>query len=402
MYTVGIDVSKGKSMISVMRPGGEEVLRPFEVHHTSHDLTLLCDKLKSLGDETRVVMEATGSYHLPIAWLLDHEGFYVSVVNPILIHGYGNNSIRRGKTDRKDALKIAGYGLQYWNELPRYMPQDPARQLLKTCYRQYQEYSKTSSVFKNSLISLMDLYFPGVNDLFTSPVRPDGSQKWIDFVAAFGHCDCVRSLSERAFITRYQRWCAKHSYQFSPDKAKKIHAFALNCVAVSPNSKTVRILVDTAVSQLRTNLISLAAVRAQMQALASSLPEYPVVMSMFGAGPSLGPQLMAEIGDVRRFHSKKALVAFAGIDAPPCQSGQVNVLSRSISKRGSPALRRTLFLVMNVINMCSPAEDPVYQYMAKKRSEGKKYQVYMMASANKFLRRYYASVNAYLGTLGSN
>ena len=60
------------------------------------------------------------------------------------------------------------------------------------------------------------------------------------------------------------------------------------------------------------------------------------------------------------------------------------------------------FLVMNVINMCSPAEDPVYQYMAKKRSEGKKYQVYMMASANKFLRRYYASVNAYLGTLGSN
>jgi len=57
---------------------------------------------------------------------------------------------------------------------------------------------------------------------------------------------------------------------------------------------------------------------------------------------------------------------------------------------------------MNVINMCSPAEDPVYQYMAKKRSEGKKYQVYMMASANKFLRRYYASVNAYLGTIGSN
>ena len=140
----------------------------------------------------------------------------------------------------------------------------------------------------------------------------------------------------------------------------------------------------------------------QMQALASSLPEYPVVMSMFGAGPSLGPQLMAEIGDVRRFHSKKALVAFAGIDAPPCQSGQVNVLSRSISKRGSPALRRTLFLVMNVINMCSPAEDPVYQYMAKKRSEGKKYQVYMMASANKFLRRYYASVRAYLDTLGNN
>ncbi len=402
MHTVGIDVSKGKSMIAVMRPGSEEVFKPFEVHHTGHDLTLLCDKLKSLGGETHVVMEATGSYHLPIARLLDHAGFYVSVVNPILIHGYGNNSVRRGKTDKKDALKIASYGLQYWNDLPRYVPQEPARQLLKTCYRQYQEYSKTSSMFKNNLISLMDQYFPGVNDLFSSPVRSDGSLKWVDFVAVFRHCDCVRRLSERVFITRYQRWCVKHGYQFSLDKAKKIHAFALNCVPVSPDSEPVKVLIDTAVSQLRTNLVSLATVRAQMQSLASSLPEYPVVMSMFGAGPALGPQLMAEIGDVRRFHSKKALVAFAGIDAPPCQSGQVNISSRSISKRGSPALRRTLFLVMNVINMCSPAEEPIYQYMAKKRSEGKKYQVYMMASANKFLRRYYASVRAYLDALDNN
>lgn len=402
MHTVGIDVSKGKSMIAVMRSGGEEVFKPFEVHHTGHDLTLLSDKLKSLGGETRVVMEATGSYHLPIAWLLNHAGFYVSVVNPILIHGYGNNSVRRGKTDKKDALKIAGYGLQYWADLPRYVPEDPARQLLKTCYRQYQEYSKVNSIFKNNLISLLDKYFPGVNDLFSSPVRPDGSLKWVDFVDAFPHCDCVRRLSERVFATRYQRWCTRNSYQFSPDKAKKIHAFALDCVAVSPNSDTTKILMDSAISQLRANSVALAAIRAQMQSLASSLPEYPVVMSMFGVGPSLGPQLMAEIGDVCRFHSKKALVAFAGIDAPPCQSGQVNLISRSISKRGSPALRRTLFLVMNVINMCSPAGEPVYEYMAKKRSEGKKYQVYMMASANKFLRRYYASVRAYLDTLDNN
>ena len=63
-------------------------------------------------------------------------------------------------------------------------------------------------------------------------------------------------------------------------------------------------------------------------------------MEMFGVGPTLGPQLMAEIGDVRRFHSKKALVAFAGIDAPPYQSGQIDVRSRSISKRGSASLRQ--------------------------------------------------------------
>ena len=133
-----------------------------------------------------------------------------------------------------------------------------------------------------------------------------------------------------------------------------------------------------------------------MQSIASSLPEYPVVMQMFGVGPALGPQLIAKISDVRRFHSKNALVAFTGIDAPPYQSGQINIRSRSISKRGSDALRRTLFLVMSIYLQHAPSNDPVYQFMAKKRSEGKPYRVYMMASANKFLRIYYASVKGFL------
>ena len=122
-------------------------------------------------------------------------------------------------------------------------------------------------------------------------------------------------------------------------------------------------------------------------------------MQMYGVGKNLGPQLMAEIGDVRRFHSKKALVAYAGIDAPPYQSGQYELKSRSISKRGSSALRRTLFLVMSVFLQTSPEDQPVHQFMNKKRSEGKPYKVYMMASANKFLRIYYASVTKYLNSL---
>ncbi len=82
--------------------------------------------------------------------------------------------------------------------------------------------------------------------------------------------------------------------------------------------------------------------------------------------PSLGSQLMAEIGDARCFHSKKALVAFAGIDVPPYQSGTVNVRSRNISKRGSSSLRKTLFFIMSVILRNSPNDEPVYQFMNKK------------------------------------
>ena len=382
MNCVGIDVSKGKSMIAVMRPFGEVVISPFEVQHTASELSELAKLLKSLDGETRVVMESTGNYHTPVAWLLHDAGLYVSVVNAMLVHDYGNNSLRRAKTDKKDAIKLANYGLDHWLTLPRYVPEEDTRLMLK-----------------NNLISLLDTTFPDANRLFTSPPRTDGSEKWVDFVAAFWHCECVCGLSEKAFTTRYQKWCRKHGYNFSEDKARDIYASACGHFGVIPKTDTAKLLVEQAISQLQTTSAALAALKQEMQSLAASLPEYPVVMEMFGVGPALGPQLMAEIGDVRRFHSKKALVAFAGIDAPPYQSGQMDVRSRSISKRGSASLRRTLFLVMGVLLQCAPMDEPVYQFMNKKRSEGKPYRVYMMASANKFLRIYYASVKAYLDSL---
>jgi transposase len=369
MNCVGIDVSKGKSMIAVMRPFGEMVIPPFEVEHTDVELSELSRRLGQLGGETRVVMEATGNYHLPIANFLCNSGFYVSVVNAMLVHGYGNNSLRRAKTDKKDAIKLANYGLDHWLALPKYIPEDNARLMLKTTYRQYQQCAKVQTMLKNNLISLLDTTFPDANRLFASAVKADGSEKWVDFVATFWHCECVCELSEKAFTTKYQKWCKKYGYNFSSGKALDIYASACGHFSVMPKSDTVGLLVEQAVSQLR------------------------------ATSPALGPQLMAEIGDVRRFHSKKALVAFAGIDAPPYQSGQMEIRSRSISKRGSSALRRTLFLVMSVILQRSPADEPVYQFMDRKRAEGKPYRVYMMASANKFLRIYFATVKQYLNSL---
>ena len=399
MNSVGIDVSKGKSMIAVMRPFGEIVVTPYEVRHTDSELGELAKLLRSLDGETRLVMESTGNYHTPIARALYDAGFYVSVVNAILIHDYKNNSLRKVKTDKKDAIKIANYGLDQWLELPKYAPEEDTRLMLKNCYRQYQQYSKVQTILKNNLISLLDTAFPNANRLFSSPPRADGSEKWVDFIATFWHCECVSSLSEKAFVTKYQKWCIKHGYNFSQDKAVDIYTEACEHFSVMPKTDTAKLLVEQAVSQLQATSYALATLKKEMQELASSLPEYPVVMKMFGVGPTLGPQLMAEVGDIRRFHSKKALVAFAGLDSPPNDSGQVTNNHKRMTKRGSPALRRTLFLVMGVILQNSPVDEPVYQFMDKKRAEGKPYRVYMMASANKFLRIYYASVKAHLDAL---
>ncbi|MDY5613144.1 IS110 family transposase [Dysosmobacter sp.] len=399
MNSVGIDISKGRSTIAVMRPFGEVVLSPFEVCHTDSELSALAGRLKSLNGETRVLMEATGNYHLPVAHALHDAGLYVSVVNAKLVHGYGNNDLRRVKTDRKDAVKLANYGLSCWLTLPRYVPEEDIRLLLKNCYRQYRQYSKVQTVLKNNLISLLDTTFPNANRLFNSPARADGSEKWVDFVAEFWHCKCICEYSEKMFVNKYQRWCRKHGYNFSEEKARDIYSEACECVGVIPKSGTARLLVEQAVSQLRATSSALAALKQEMQALAAQLPEYPVVMGMFGVGPTLGPQLMAEIGDVRRFSSKKALVAYAGINAPPNDSGDVTGRHKGMSKVGASSLRRTLFLVMSVYLQNSPPDEPVYRFMDRKRAEGKPYRVYMMASANKFLRIYYATVKAYLDKL---
>jgi transposase len=122
---------------------------------------------------------------------------------------------------------------------------------------------------------------------------------------------------------------------------------------------------------------------------------------MYGVGESLGPQLMAEIGDIRRFTGKQSLVAFAGVDPMPNQSGAKEIRSNKSSKRGSPYLRKTLFIIMTVLLQKMPSDVAVYQFLDRKRAEGKPYYVYTTAGANKFLRIYYGKVRDHLAALDS-
>lgn len=396
MNAVGIDVSKGKSMVAVMRPLGEIVAQPSVVCHTASELRKLADFLKSLDGEIRVVMEYTGRYYEPIARYLHEAGFFVAPVHAKLIHDFGNNSIRKVITDKADALKIANYGLTYWASLKRYTPEDGTRLLLKTCSRQYNQSMKLRIALKNNLIALLDQTFPGVNTLFSSTLRQDGHEKWVDFAEKFWHCECVSSLTIAAFTAQYNRWCCRSGYQGSDSKAAAIHALACTQISILPKNEGVMRLVKQAVSQLNSVSAELAALRIEMLRLSQSLPEFPVVSALYGVGDILGPQLIAEIGDVRRFPRKQSLIAFAGVDAPPYQSGSFESKDRKISKRGSALLRKALFQVMVCILKTAPEDDPVFQFLDRKRTEGKRYYVYMVAGSNKFLRIYYGRVKEYL------
>jgi len=396
MTAIGIDVSKGKSMIAAISATRDILIAPKEFLHTKEGLSKLIDAIRAQGSNIRIVMEATGHYHEPVAKVLHEAGFFVSVVHPLLVYSYSDNSVRRVKTDKKDAVKIAGYCLDNWRRLREYTPQETVRQQLKLFSRQYNLCIKTVHTMENNLISLLDKTFPGVTKFFSSRKKKNGRQKWVDFAAYFWHVDIVVNIEEDDFYQKYHEWCRQNGYRFTFKKAYEIwHGSQGHSTTLQANEET-RLLISSAALQVSAIAGNLAQIKEQLVQLSSKLPEYEIVMSLYGVGELTAAQLLAEIGDVRRFHSGRALIAFAGIDPLPKQSGTYEKRSTKTSKRGSASLRKTLYQITVTHIRLSPEQEAVYQFIKRKRAEGKPYFVYMTAAANKFLRIYYARVKEYL------
>jgi transposase len=315
------------------------------------------------------------------------------VVHAKLIYSYDNDSIRKVKTDKADAVKIANYGLDKWYKLRRWLPEDDLRHTLKAFSRQYSQYIDLKIMLKNNLIALLDQTFPGANTLFSSPPRTsDGHEKWVDFVGKYWHCECVCDLTPRKFSENYQKWCAKNWYNFSAAKAEDVYVESCGHVSVLPKCDTTKSLITNAVNQINAVSETIFATKNEMIKIASALPEWETVISIYGVGELLGSQLIAEIGDIYNFKNKHSLVAFAGLDAPPKQSGQFESQNRHISKRGSPHLRKSLYQAMTSIVKLKPTDDEVYKFYEKKRAEGKHFYVCMTAASSKLLRVYFGKV----------
>ena len=399
MNAVGIDVSKGKSTVTIRRPGDVVLMPPRDIPHTKSAINELIKQIQSLDGETKACMEHTGRYYEPLAAWLSDAGIFVSAVNPVLIRDFADDSLRSPKTDKADSKKIARYTLDRWAKLKQYGSMDKTRNQLKTMNRQFSFFMAQKTAMKNKLIALLDQSYPGATDLFDSPARSDGSQKWVDFVYTYWHVDCVRGKSLSAFTEHYRKWCKHKGYNFSAEKAEKVYEASCDLIAVFPKDDNTKMLIRQAVAMLNTASETVENLRIKMDETASALPEYPVVMAMNGVGSTLGPQLMAEIGDVTRFTHREALTAFAGVDPGKNDSGKHVQKSVRTSKKGSPHLRRTLFQIMDGLIKRSPIDDPVYVFMDKKRAQGKPYYVYMTAGANKFLRIYYGRVREYFASL---
>lgn len=375
MISVGIDVSKEKSTVCILKPYGEIIRSPYEITHTESQMAELVAMIKCLDDEVRVIMEATGNYHLPVVSFLKEHGIFVAVINPLVMKKYASIILRKGKTDKLDSIKIANYGLDNWFHLINYESSEEVYVQLRLLGRQYAHYIKLRIESKLSLTIMLDYTMPGIKALLKSRSDKPEKDKLNDFVEEYWHYDNITKKSEKQFINSYKNWAKKKGYQQSEAKAIKIYDLAKQGIpTLASNAPSTKMLVLEAVRVLREIDKTLALILSQMQELAKSLKEYKVVREMAGVGDIIAPRLIAEIGDIRRFHSGKALIAYAGIDAPPYQSGQFTGTRRRISKRGSATLRKTGFEIMKCLKSNKPESDAVYLFILKKKKLKEKLQ----------------------------
>lgn len=350
MISVGIDVSKEKSMVCMLRPYGEVVASPYEIEHTNSELEGLCRRILFFDEEVRVVMEATGAYHLPVLSSLHQTGIFVSIINPLVMKRYAGAALRKGKTDKLDSVRIANFGIDNWFKLEEYRPLDETYEELKILGRQYAHYITIKVGSTLALSTILDRTMPGIKHLLqgTRSELPT-KDKLSDFVEEYWHYDNITQMSESEdeFIRDYCRFAKEKGYHRSEAKAKSIYRMACEGIpTLSSSAPSTKMLTLEAVRILRETNRTLQTILSQMQVIATSLPEYSVIRAMPGVGDVLAPRLIAEIGDVHRFHNGSALIAYAGIDAPPFQSGTFTATKRNISKRGSSLLRKTGYEVI--------------------------------------------------------
>ena len=389
-YGVGIDVSKGKSTVAILSVAGEVIKEPFEINHDINGLKILEEKIKDIPKEDlKIVMEETGTYHLPILGYLLDNGYFVIAENALKIKKYLDRGLRKAKTDKKDSLKLAEYCCENWYKLNKARENDEVYDNLKFLSRRYLDKISIQTKEKISFSNLCDLLFPGFYQLLDENNFILG----LEIFKKYYHPEIVKNKKQSQFVTEIDKLARKLGHKGAGiTLAKKIYNLALTIISPRPNNQYAQLSVECCVDELILTIKSSNKIITEMDKLARKLPEYEEINKIPGVGNKLTSRVIAEIGDIRRFKNAGSLIAYAGIDAPPYQSGQFEATNRHISKRGSKYLRKTGYEIMKAIKSSCNENNELKSYIIKKENEGKLKKVAKIAGLNKFLRIYYGTV----------
>lgn len=386
-YGVGIDVSKGKSTVAILSIEGEVIEMPFDINHDVEDLEKLDTKLQEFSKEDlKIVLEQTGTYHLPILTYLLDKGYCVIAENALKIKKYLDRSLRKAKTDKKDSLKLAEYACDNWYKLKANFIEEEKYKELKFLSRQYFSLNSMKVQQKVDFSDLTDMLFPGYYQLLEECNFIVG----LKIFEKFSDPEIIRKKKLETFLNDVEKIAQKIGQKRAGrNLAIKVYELAKKSVPSCPSNSSTQLILNKRVVALINLIETTNEIIAKMNEIAKSMDEYKEVRNMKGVGDRLAPLLIAEIGDIRRFKNAGSLIAYAGIDSPPYQSGKYEATNRHISKRGNKYLRKTGFEVMQSIKSFCRVDCEVYNYIVKKEAEGKCKKSAKIAGLNKFLRQYY-------------
>lgn len=389
-YGVGIDISKGKSTIAIITVAGEVIEEPFEINHDIEGLNFLEEKIKDIPkDDLKIVMEETGTYHLPVLGYLLDKGYFVVAENALKIKKYLDRGIRKVKTDKKDAYKLAEYVCDNWYKLNKVREKDEIYENMRFLSRQYLSQISVQTKQKINFSNLCDLLFPGYYQLLDENNFILG----LEVFKKYYHPEIVTNKKQSQFITEIDKLAKKLGHRGAGiSLANKIYILAQKTLSPRPNNEYTQLSATSCADALILTIKTTTTIITEMDKLARTLPEYEVISEIPGCGKKLTSRVIAEIGDVRRFKNAGSIIAYAGLDAPPYQSGQFESSNRHISKRGNKYLRKTGYEVMQSVKSSCKSDNVIKSYIIKKENEGKMKKVAKIAGLNKFLRMYYGIV----------
>ncbi len=379
MVYVGIDVAKDKHDCYIVNSEGEVLAEVFTISNDRDGFNLLFQRLQSAAPDlsnVKVGLEATGHYSCNILGFLLDKGLDTCVFNPLHTNLFRKStSLRRTKTDRVDARVIAAMMMS--DAVPTsYTAISYHNEELKSLTRYRFEKVQERARLKQSVARLVNILFPELEKLVPTLHMQTVYALLSELPGAKQIASChlthLKALLHDASRGRYGRDKAieiRNAAQRSIGSAKRIKSLELQ--------HTIRLIheLDAEIDEVET------AIKEIMDELA------PPILTIPGISYRMGAMILAEIGDFSRFGSPDKILAYAGLSPSTYQSGKLQNAYPHMEKRGSRYLRYALFNATRLV--CN--HDPSFAaYLAKKRAEGKHYNVAISHAAKKLVRLIFA------------
>ena len=381
MVCVGIDVAKDKHDCFIMNSEGEVLAEVFAIPNSREGFELLLQRIHSCtspADKIKVGLEANGHYSYNILGFLLDNGLSTFVINPLHTNLYRKSlSLRQTKTDRVDARTIAAM-LMSNVDLKSYTDTAYHNEELKSLTRYRFDKVRERAKLKQSVARLVNILFPELEKLVPS-------LHLVSVYALLSEFPGAKQIAG-AHLTRLKTVLSENSRgRYDRDKAVELRDAARHSIGSVMPAKSLEL--RHTITLIRDLDDEIEEIETEIQTLMDSV-QSPIT-TIPGIGVRMGAMILAEIGDFSRFDSPDKILAYAGLSPSTYQSGQfsLNGAYSHMEKRGFRYLRFALYNATKYVCLWEPS---FAAYLAKKRAEGKHYNVAISHAAKKLIRLIYA------------